>query len=69
MISPMNLNQSHFKTLKKDYNSARSAVTEWNNKDSSTTSDAYLDKQLQAWKENPAWVDPSPEMEVRKNLD
>lgn len=56
--------ESHFRTLKKDYNSTRSAITGWNSKDSSTTSDANLDKQLQAWKENPVWVDPSPEIEV-----
>lgn len=33
-------------------------------KESCTTLEVKLDKQLQAWRENPEWVDPPPEVEV-----
>ena len=33
---------------------------------SSTALDADLEKQLQAWKVNPSWVDQSPEIKVEE---
>lgn len=61
--------QSHFKGLTKHNDRTKSGISLGNDKDSSSNLlEINLEKQLQAWKENPTWVDQSPDIKVRKSL-
>lgn len=59
----MSLSQSHIKI---PFKSGMKSVSSIMGKDkgSSTEVDVSLEKQLQAWKENPTWVDQSPSIKV-----
>ncbi|CDP00160.1 unnamed protein product [Coffea canephora] len=52
------------KTSKEDDRTTSSASTDSNDKDSSIAAKVNLEKQLQAWKENPIWVNSTPEVKV-----
>lgn len=53
------------KTSKEDDRTTSSASTDGNDTDSSIIGKVNLEKQLQAWKENPIWVNSTPEIKVR----
>lgn len=52
------------RTPKKDDGRTSSGITDSNDKDSSIALKVNLEKQLQAWKDNPVWVDSSPVIKV-----
>ncbi|KAL3511299.1 hypothetical protein ACH5RR_030700 [Cinchona calisaya] len=52
------------KTVKKDDGRKSSAISDSNDKDSAIALRFNLEKQLQAWMDNPFWVDSSPEIKV-----
>lgn len=57
--------QSHFKHSAKDkveFNTPKPLA--WMEGESSNCVEVNLDKQLQAWKENPNWVDQTPKITV-----
>lgn len=60
--------QSHFKGSVKDEEKTMSAISIRKPKESSSVFEVGLEKQLQAWKENPTWVDQSPDIEVGSSV-
>ncbi|XP_052204856.1 uncharacterized protein LOC127809800 [Diospyros lotus] len=57
--------KSHLKASMKNNGGVKSATSiPEKDRRSSTALDADLEKQLQAWKVNPSWVDQSPEIKV-----
>ncbi|KAM7464633.1 hypothetical protein LguiA_032754 [Lonicera macranthoides] len=57
--------KSHFKGLTKHNDRTKSRISLGNDKESSSTLlEINLEKQLQVWKENPTWVDQSPDIKV-----
>lgn len=60
--------QSYFKRLVKAEHETSSAISIWKHKESSSIFEVSLEKQLQAWKENPIWTDQSPYIKVSKIL-
>lgn len=52
------------KTSKGDNGTTGSASTDSNDKDSSIAAKVNLEKQLEAWKENPIWVNSTPDIKV-----
>lgn len=55
-----------FKRENERANSGSSSLR--NSRESLTDFEANLEKQLQVWNENPAWVDQTPEIKVRDLL-
>lgn len=65
---PLLLSQSQLKRLVKGdgTNSVRSELKD--EKGASTSLGVDLEKQLQAWRENPSWVDQTPEIKVGERV-
>ncbi|KAJ8565316.1 hypothetical protein K7X08_007892 [Anisodus acutangulus] len=56
--------KSNFKRLKIVHDKSISSVMRSNNRGATVVIDVDKEKQLQSWKENPSWVDPSPDVKV-----
>jgi hypothetical protein len=57
--------KSRFKGLAQNFNRSKSLIfPSGYNKESSTLLGIDLEKQMEAWKENPTWVDPSLDIKV-----
>lgn len=61
------LSQSRLKMLKRDGDGEKFGSSPRKERISLTNFEADLKKQMQAWKENPVWVDEAPKIKVRQS--